>query len=93
MQEHADLRIANGYAKSGSMPTDETTPSPDAAKRQDGDKHPLSPAAERALAEAAARRAAGEGPAAAPSNEIGGRGGLDPIRYGDWEINGLTSDF
>ena len=25
--------------------------------------------------------------------EIAGRGGLDPVRYGDWEIKGLTSDF
>ena len=23
----------------------------------------------------------------------GGRGGLDPNRYGDWEIKGLTADF
>ena len=28
-----------------------------------------------------------------PTNEVGGRGGLDPTRYGDWEINGLASDF
>ena len=27
------------------------------------------------------------------ANEIGGRGGLDPTRYGDWEVNGLASDF
>jgi hypothetical protein len=25
--------------------------------------------------------------------EVAGRGGLDPARYGDWEIKGLTSDF
>ncbi|MGC2135596.1 MAG: DUF1674 domain-containing protein, partial [Xanthobacteraceae bacterium] len=25
--------------------------------------------------------------------EVSGRGGLDPTRYGDWEINGLISDF
>ena len=25
--------------------------------------------------------------------EVGGRGGLDPTRYGDWEVNGLASDF
>ena len=25
--------------------------------------------------------------------EQGGRGGLDPARYGDWEIKGLTADF
>jgi len=49
-----------------------------------------------ALAEAAARRTergnnkAGKSQAA---NETGGRGGLDPTRYGDWEVNGLASDF
>lgn len=25
--------------------------------------------------------------------EVGGRGGLDPTRYGDWEINGRCVDF
>jgi len=25
--------------------------------------------------------------------EIQGRDGPEPTRYGDWEINGLTSDF
>lgn len=25
--------------------------------------------------------------------EIGGRRGPDPIRYGDWENNGIASDF
>ena len=25
--------------------------------------------------------------------EKGGRGGLEPTRYGDWEIKGITSDF
>ena len=29
---------------------------------------------------------------AAP-REIGGRGGLDPTRYGDWEKNGRCIDF
>lgn len=52
---------------------------------------PLSAAAQRALAEAEARREA----AARPDlpKEQGGRGGLDPVRYGDWEIKGLTADF
>jgi hypothetical protein len=31
-------------------------------------------------------------PAEAP-REIGGRGGLDPTRYGDWEKNGRCIDF
>lgn len=25
--------------------------------------------------------------------EIGGREGPDPVRYGDWENKGITSDF
>ena len=25
--------------------------------------------------------------------ELNGRGGLDPVRYGDWEVKGLASDF
>jgi hypothetical protein len=48
---------------------------------------------ERALAEAAARRAERERAKAEPPKEGGGRGGLEPTRYGDWEINGLISDF
>lgn len=53
----------------------------------------LTPAARRALAEAEARRQAVDAQMAARPVETGGRGGLDPIRYGDWEIKGLTSDF
>jgi len=53
----------------------------------------LSPAAERALAEAAARRAEAERQAAEPAKEIGGPSGPEPTRYGDWEKKGLTSDF
>lgn len=54
---------------------------------------PLSPAARRALAEAEARRKAIDEKAASGKSEKGGRGGLDPARYGDWEIKGLTADF
>lgn len=53
----------------------------------------LSPAARRALAEAAARRRRIDAELAAAPREEGGRGGLDPARYGDWEIKGLASDF
>jgi hypothetical protein len=28
-----------------------------------------------------------------PPVEIGGRNGLDPVRYGDWEKNGRCIDF
>jgi len=53
----------------------------------------LSPAAERALAEAAARRAENDRQSAERSKEIGGPAGPDPTRYGDWEKKGLASDF
>ena len=51
---------------------------------------PLPEAAKRALEEARLRREA-EKPPALP--ERGGRGGLDPVRYGDWEIKGVACDF
>jgi hypothetical protein len=55
-------------------------------------KKPLSPAAERALAEAAARRAERERAGLERPKEVPDRG-LDPTRYGDWEIKGIASDF
>ncbi len=53
----------------------------------------LTPAAQRALAEAAGRRKQIDAEMAARPPEKGGRGGLDPNRYGDWEIKGITADF
>ncbi len=53
----------------------------------------LTPAAQRALAEAEARRLDIDKASAMAPREKGGRGGLEPGRYGDWEIKGLTSDF
>jgi hypothetical protein len=49
-------------------------------------------AAARALAEAEARRRASAA-SPEPAREIGGRGGPDPVRYGDWEVKGIASDF
>lgn len=70
-------------------------------KLESPDRHGASPetlkqrllpeSARRALAEAAERRAALETDAS--SSERGGRGGLEPVRYGDWEVKGLASDF
>ena len=51
----------------------------------------LTPAARRALEEAAARRAADE--ARAQAHEEGGPSGLEPTRYGDWERKGVAVDF
>ncbi len=53
----------------------------------------LPPAAQRALAEAETRRREIDAKVAGAPVEKGGRGGLEPARYGDWEIKGLTSDF
>ncbi|WP_332693073.1 DUF1674 domain-containing protein [Bosea sp. (in: a-proteobacteria)] len=55
----------------------------------------LPPAAQRALAEAEARRAALDAKAAelGRDKEIAGRGGLEPVRYDDWEVKGIASDF
>ena len=47
--------------------------------------------AERARKEAEARRAAAS--TASPAREVDGRGGPDPVRYGDWEVKGIASDF
>jgi hypothetical protein len=63
------------------------------AANQASRKRRLSGAAERALAEAAARYAERNCGAGEQSKEVNGRGGLDPTRYGDWEVNGLASDF
>jgi hypothetical protein len=56
---------------------------------------PLSPAAQRALEEAAQRRQEIDARAAeiAKQKEHQGRGGLEPVRYDDWEVKGLASDF
>jgi hypothetical protein len=56
-------------------------------------KKPLSPAAERTLAEAAERRAKRQFQIVGGAKEVGGPSGLEPTRYGDWEKKGLTSDF
>ena len=55
----------------------------------------LSPAARRALAEARERRRLADETAAriAETREIDGRGGAEPVRFGDWEVKGLATDF
>jgi len=64
--------------------------------QNDNDNHSdgrkvLSPAAQRALQEAEDRRTAAK--PAERALEIGGRGGEDPARFGDWEIKGRAIDF
>jgi hypothetical protein len=52
----------------------------------------LTPEAQRALAEAEARRAAAA-EANARDKEVGGPSGPEPTRYGDWERRGIATDF
>jgi len=60
----------------------------------DAPKPALSDAAKRALAEAEQRRRSREAARAAEKPaEVGGRTGPDPVRYGDWEKDGIISDF
>jgi len=51
----------------------------------------LPPEAQRALEEAALRRAQAQNTTL--PKEINGRSGPEPVRYGDWENKGLASDF
>ena len=54
-------------------------------------KKDLPPAAQRALAEAEARRKDAEALELPP--ELGGRDGPEPVRFGDWEKKGIAVDF
>jgi hypothetical protein len=54
-------------------------------------QRPLTPAAERALAEAEERRR--RAAAAEPPPERGGPSGPEPTRFGDWERRGRAYDF
>lgn len=56
------------------------------------DRPDLPPAAQRALAEAEERRKAAAKQAVLPK-EYGGRDGPEPVRFGDYEKNGLAVDF
>ncbi|HEY0218184.1 MAG TPA: DUF1674 domain-containing protein [Afipia sp.] len=57
----------------------------------------LPPAAQRALAEAQARRLAAEKDnihnGSERAKEVEGPAGPEPTRYGDWEKKGIASDF
>ena len=57
------------------------------------ERKPLSPAAQRALAEAEARRQAAAADAKSMPKEYQGPKGPEPTRYGDWESKGIASDF
>ncbi len=57
----------------------------------DAPRTDLPPAAQRALAEAEARRAKEK--AQPLPRELGGRDGPEPVRFGDWEKKGIAIDF
>ena len=68
-------------------------PSSPAAVASVAERKPLSPAAQRALAEAEARRQAAAANAQPAAKEFQGPKGPEPTRYGDWETKGIASDF
>jgi hypothetical protein len=71
------------------MPDDSSQP-----PKTEPPRKPLSPAAQRALAEAEARRAAAAQAKPQPAaKEFQGPKGPEPTRYGDWENKGIASDF
>jgi len=68
-------------------------PSPPATPASVTGRKPLTPAAQRALAEAEGRRLAAQANANPAAREFGGQKGPEPTRYGDWEHKGIASDF
>jgi len=73
------------------MSNDPLHPQPPSAAA--GERRPLTPAAQRALAEAEARRKAAAAEAKPLAKELQGPKGPEPTRYGDWERKGIASDF
>lgn len=71
----------------------EKTPETAPEQPQSAPEKTLTPAARRALEEAEARRKQADAKSTEPEREVGGRGGKDPARYGDWELNGRAIDF
>jgi hypothetical protein len=53
----------------------------------------VSEAARRALAEAEERRRRAELTRSVVPKEVNGCDGPEPVRYGDWEVKGIASDF
>lgn len=68
----------------------DTPQTPDATS-EDHPAAELPAAARRALAEAEERRQNAQ--AQDLPKELGGRNGLDPVRFGDWEKKGIAIDF
>jgi hypothetical protein len=53
----------------------------------------LSGAAQRALAEVEERRRRAAAAPVMPREVNGRRDGPEPVRYGDWEVKGIATDF
>jgi hypothetical protein len=64
----------------------------DGPPRPAPERKALTPEAQRALAEAEARRQASANAKPLPK-ELQGPKGPEPTRYGDWENKGIASDF
>ena len=71
----------------------DTTGKPSPPATQAGECRLIPPAAQRALAEAEARRQAAAANAKPVAKEFQGPKGPEPTRYGDWENKGIASDF
>jgi hypothetical protein len=67
--------------------------SDDRSQREASERKKLTSAAQRALAEAEARRQATAANAKQMPKELQGPQGPEPTRYGDWENKGIASDF
>jgi hypothetical protein len=72
------------------MTEDRTDDAPELTPDEAARRAALPEAAQRALAEADARKRADAG---LPKGENGGPKGIEPTRYGDWERKGIAYDF
>ncbi|MGH6761172.1 MAG: DUF1674 domain-containing protein [Phyllobacterium sp.] len=71
----------------------DSTQQPETAENPSASIKKLSATAQRALKEAEDRRKSQAADSEKVPREIGGRGGEDPARFGDWEIKGRAIDF
>jgi hypothetical protein len=85
-----ERRLVAAVAGNSEMTDDTSRPAAPALAEP---RKPLTPAAERALAEAKARREAAEVNVQPAAKEFQGPKGPEPTRYGDWENKGIASDF
>jgi hypothetical protein len=92
------IALASEYAKCKNRLCDfrQTTMTDDPSQpdsRTSATERTLSPAAQRALAEAEARRKAAANKTNVSPKEVQGPKGPEPTRFGDWENKGIATDF